>query len=578
MTAVATYTEFLGRKTARAAALGHDVDVDQLHPSLHPWQARLVAWAVRTGRAALWADTGLGKSRMQLEWARLSGWRTLIVAPLAVCSQTVREAAAIGLRATYIRSSDDADDPGIYITNYEMIGHFNPELFDAVVLDESSILKDVTSKTRDKLIAQFAGVPRKLACSATPAPNDVAELANHAEFLGRASRREMLSTYFTHAPSGWRLRGHARAPMFRWMATWAVALRRPSDIGYPDEGYALPELTIVPELVDVDLPAPEGQLFLATLGGVGGRAKVRRATLDARVARAVEIANDCRRAEASVHGRVERAQQGPGEGVSGGDQGSAERAPAAAVREGSRAPGAGEGGGSGLSAPQSAREAGLYLPAGSLGAGADAGSGLLRLPGEPGGGPDGEAARGSRPRDGHGPWCSMPALQPGAGTPGGRPAPGDGALRLPHACRDQWLIWCGLNAEQDALAAAFGDDCVSIQGKTPWDRKLELELAWREGHVRVLVTKPDVYAYGMNWQHCSRMAFVGLSDSYETYYQAIRRCWRYGQARAVRVHIVLSALEGQIATNVRRKEADAVRFTGELVAQMHTADTWSAAA
>lgn len=431
------YAEFLTAKTVRASALGHDVDEAALHPSLHLWQKRLVVWAVRTGRAALWADTGLGKTRMQLEWARLSGSRVLIVAPLAVCAQTVKEAAAIGVDVRYVRADDPEGDDRIRITNYEMIERFDPGVLDAVVLDESSILKDVTSKTRDKLIAHFAHVPRKLACSATPAPNDVAELANHAEFLGRASRREMLSTYFTHAPSGWRLRGHARTPMFRWMATWAVALCRPSDIGYPDDGYALPALDIVPEFVDVDLPAPEGQLFAADLGGVGGRAKVRRATLDARVERVAELV-------------------------------------------------AGE-------------------------------------PDEP------------------------------------------------------WLLWCGLNDEADKLARLI-PGAVNVHGSMKPEAKAELLLAFAAGDIRHLITKPGIAAFGLNWQHCARMAFVGLSDSYETYYQAIRRCWRYGQTRAVRVHIVLSALEGQIATNVRRKETDAARFTGELVASMRTAETWSAAA
>ena len=432
-----TYREFLARKQIAARAAGVDVDVAAVHPSLHPWQARIVVWAVGRGRAAVWADTGLGKTRMQLEWARLSADTTLLVAPLAVCAQTVQEAARIGITARYVRSQDAVNGPGIWVTNYEMVDHFDPDRFGAVVLDESSILKDVTSKTRDKLIALFATVPRRLACSATPAPNDVAELANHAEFLGVATRREMLSTYFVHDQDGWRAKGHARGPMFRWMASWAIALRRPSDIGYPDDGYVLPDLVIRPHLIRVDLPAPEGQLFATTLGGVGGRAAVRRATLADRVARAAEL--------------------------------------------------------------------------------------VLAEPDEP------------------------------------------------------WLLWCGLNDEAGALARAL-PGAVNVHGSMKPEQKAELLLAFAAGDIRCLITKPGIAAFGLNWQHCARMVFVGLSDSYESYYQAIRRCYRYGQARPVRVHIVLSELEGEIATNVTRKEREAARFTGELVASMRAADHWSAAA
>jgi len=430
-----TYAEFLARKQLAAQAAGLDVDPAEVHPSLHPWQARIVTWAVKVGRAAIWADTGLGKTRMQIEWARLSGTRTLIVAPLAVCAQTVREAAAVGVEVAHVRA-DDSDEP-IRITSYELFDRFDPAALDAVVLDESSILKDVTSKTRDKLIAHFRHVPRRLACSATPAPNDVAELANHAEFLGQATRREMLSTYFVHDQDGWRAKGHARGPMFRWMASWAVALRRPSDIGYPDDGYVLPALNIQPHLIPVDLPAPEGQLFATSLGGVAGRARVRRETLATRCARAAAL--------------------------------------------------------------------------------------VAAEPDEP------------------------------------------------------WLLWCGLNDEADALARAV-PGAVNVHGSLPPERKADLLLAFAAGEIRHLITKPGIAAFGLNWQHCARMVFVGLNDSYEAYYQAIRRCWRYGQTRPVDVHIVLSEIEGQIATNVTRKEREATRFAGELVAEMRTADHWSAAA
>jgi SNF2-related domain/Helicase conserved C-terminal domain len=572
--AATTYADFLARKIQRARHLGPDVPASALHPSLHPWQARIVSWSVATGRAAIWADTGLGKTRMQIEWARLSGATTLIVAPLAVCAQTVREGAEINVVISYVRHQDEITGPGVWITNYEMVDRFDPTALDAVVLDESSILKDFTSKTRDLLIEQFRDVPRRLCCSATPAPNDVAELANHAEFLGVASRREMLSTYFVHDQDGWRPKGHARGPMFAWMATWAVALRRPSDIGYPDDGYVLPPLDVQSHLVDVDLEV-EGQLFPTDLGGVSGRAKVRRSTLTARVDRAVQLTYDC--GPECVQPGVLRSAQGE-VGALAGREGAPERPATEALRGGQGTPRGRQVAGEGVPAASAASAEGIDLRADEGPGRDDARPGLSGVQCESASRPDGETPHRPRPSDGHGPRCSLSALQSGAGAPGGRSDSDHGSLRLPHACRDQWVIWCGLNDEQDALVRAFGDECRSIDGRTPVEARVEIDQAWRRGDFRILVVKPGMYSFGMNWQHCARMIFVGLSDSYEQYYQAIRRCYRYGQTRPVQVHIILSDLEGQIATNITRKEREAARFTAELVESMRSGSEWSSAA
>lgn len=207
------YEAFLGAKIARAEKVG--VTVTDHHPMLHQWQAEIVAWACRVGRAAIWADTGLGKTVMQVEWARHmigSDKRALIVAPLAVCHQTVREAAKLGVAATYVRDEASVTGPGVYVTNYEMVQRLSPALFEAVVLDEASILKQSDGKTRTMLISHFSKVPYRLACTATPAPNDPEELTNQAEFLGHMTRVHMLAAYFVHDDVGWRLKGHAREP------------------------------------------------------------------------------------------------------------------------------------------------------------------------------------------------------------------------------------------------------------------------------------------------------------------------------------------------------------------------------
>jgi hypothetical protein len=428
-----TYAEFLAAKAAGVKPSGITYDASQVSDYLHPWQREIVAWAATTGRAAIWADTGLGKTLMQIEWARLMADdnAALIVAPLAVCAQTVREAEKVGVTARYVRSGADITGPGLWVTNYEMVDHFPPDQFSAVVLDEASILKAHDGKTRTKLIQHFAGVPYRLACTATPAPNDPEELTNQAEFLGVMSRVNMLAAYFVHDSDGWRLKGHARSPMFQWMASWAIAIRRPSDMGYADDGYILPGLNIEPHLVDVEIEQ-DGQLFPTDLGGVGGRAAVRRATMHARCEAAAEI--------------------------------------------------------------------------------------VAAEPDEP------------------------------------------------------WLIWCGLNDEANLLAELI-PDAVNVHGGWSPEDKADALLGFADGRIRHIITKPSLAAFGLNWQHCARMAFVGLSDSYEAYYQSIRRCYRYGQTRVVDVHLILSRLESQIADNVRRKENDAAMVAAQMVRAMQEGKT-----
>ncbi|MDN6683612.1 MAG: DEAD/DEAH box helicase [Bifidobacterium crudilactis] len=424
-----SYIDFLAKKKAVAQDCGPALNPIDVNHILHEWQNYIVRWAVHTRRAAIWADTGLGKTMMQLEWAHHSGRVALVVAPLAVCHQTVREAGKLGLDAQYVRRGEEITGPGIWVTNYENVPNFDAGAIDAVVLDESSILKQSDGKTRNMLISKFTNVPARLACSATPAPNDPEELTNQAEFLGRMKRNLMLAAYFVHDQinaGGYRLKGHAKAPMMQWMATWAIALRKPSDMGGEDTGYNLPGLNIQSELIPVEIEQ-DGQLFATDIGGVSGRSKVRKQTLAARVSRAAELV----------------------------------------------------------------------------------------------------AAETDEP----------------------------------------WLLWCGMNAEADALAAAI-PGAVNVHGSLTAEEKAELLMQFSDGKIRVLITKPSIASMGMNWQHCARMIFVGLGDSYEQYYQAIRRCYRYGQKRVVDVHIVLAEIESQIAHNVSNKERKASEITTALIEEM----------
>src|SRR5699024_10423939 len=226
---------------------GFDIDRSKLHDTLFDFQRDIVKWALKKGKAAIFAMTGLGKTIMQLEWARQvhenTGNNVLILAPLAVASQTVREASKIDLSVHHIRQDNSTD--GINITNYEQLHNIDLTKFGAVVLDESSILKSFTSKTREQIINAFKDFDYKLACTATPAPNDHMELGNHAEFLNVMSRTEMLSMFFVHdagQTQKWRLKGHAEDKFWEWVANWAVLITKPSDLGYDDGAYDLPPL------------------------------------------------------------------------------------------------------------------------------------------------------------------------------------------------------------------------------------------------------------------------------------------------------------------------------------------------
>jgi len=416
----AEYREFIASKEITTSPKAIEMPADSLSPVLFPFQRTLVSWALRKGRAALFADCGLGKTLMQLEFARHIPGNVLIIAPLAVSQQTIREALKINIEARLCRSQDEVS-PGISVTNYEMVHHFDPGKFKGVVLDESSILKGIDGKTRELLTRMFQQTEYKLCCTATPAPNDIAEIANHAEFLGILTRAELLATFFVHDDK-WRLKGHAAGAFYHWLASWSMSLNTPSDIGFPPNGYNLPELTIDPHFVATSY-VPEGMLFPMGLHGIQDRARVRRNTLDERIGKAVEL-----------------------------------------VR----------------------------------------------------------------------------------GSPG------------------QWLVWCGLNDEGRKLHDEL-EGSVLIEGADSPENKADRLMAFVDGKTRILITKPRIAGFGMNFQNCNQMVFVGLSDSYEAYYHSIRRSWRFGQEHPVKAHIVLSDQEVAIYDNVLGKEKQAKHMTQELI-------------
>ncbi len=421
------YTTFLESKTEVDVPTGLD-HIPELNPMLFDFQKDIVTWALKRGRAAIFADCGLGKTPMQLEWARHIPGRVLILAPLAVANQTVREGDKFGIPVTYARNQKESNSGhSITITNYEMLSHFEASKFEGIVLDESSILKSYTGKIRNEIISSFKETPFRLACTATPAPNDFMELGNHSEFLGSMSRTEMLSMFFVHdggETQKWRIKGHAQDDFWKWLCSWAVTMRKPSDLGYDDNGFTLPELRI--HQIRVESNNNGGHLFPMEVATLQERIQARRDTVDARVKACSELVN--------------------------GDQ-------------------------------------------------------------------------------------------------------------------TEWLIWCNLNKESTGIAKSI-KGAVEITGSDKPDVKSSRMIDFTNGKIKKLVTKPSIAGFGMNWQHCSKMAFVGLSDSYEQFYQAVRRCWRFGQSDPVDVYVITADIEGAIVKNIERKEKDANLMAESMVKHM----------
>jgi len=310
------------------------------------------------------------------------------------------------------------------VTNYERLGKFSPSAFAGIVLDESSILKAYDGKTRREITEFARKIEYRLCCTATPAPNDTIELCNHAEFLDVMSGKEMLALFFRqdgNTTHKWRLKNHARRSFWQWMAEWSIAVRRPSDIGYSDEGYILPELAMIDDVVTNGVHA--GFLFAMEASTLAERRASRRDTMGDRVALAARLCNES---------------------------------------------------------------------------------------------------------------------------------------------REQWLVWCDYNAEGDALAAAIPDS-VQVKGSDSGEFKEKALNDFARGGVRVLVSKPSIAGFGMNFQSCHNVIFVGLSDSYESFYQAIRRCWRFGQKHPVNCHVIRSDSDGAVVENIKRKDKLAGEMFDEIV-------------
>ena len=415
------YREFIKTKGSISGSSGFD-PVD-LPDRLFPHQRKAVEYACQTGRTASFLDTGLGKSGVEAVFADQSRRETnkpsLILTPLAVARQMQRECEAFGVEAKVIR--EDADVwPGVNIANYERLQKLDTARFGAIILDESSILKSFTGSTKRMLCDTFSGTPYRLAATATPAPNDHMEIGQHSEFLGYLSGMEMLARWFINdtsvASQNWRLKGHATASFWQWVASWARAASLPSDLGGDDAGFILPPLHYHVHTVQADITddVQDGLLFRIPDQSATSIHKEKRLTMNDRVARSAEIAN-------ATSGAV--------------------------------------------------------------------------------------------------------------------------------------IVWCETNSESSALAKAI-PDAIEVHGSMSSDAKEAALDRFSLGDARVVVTKPKLAGFGLNWQHAKDVVFSSISHSYEQHYQAIRRSWRFGQKSEVNCHVVISDTEIPIWQNVRRKAKD----------------------
>jgi hypothetical protein len=432
----AAYQEFLAARAQ--SGTGDGFAPTWMPGQLFGFQEHLTDWAIRMGRGATFADCGLGKSVIELTWAenvrRHTGKPVLVLTPLAVSFQMEAEAAKFGIEAA--TSRDGSVTAPVTVTNYERLHLFDRADFGGVVADESSAIKAFDGARRALVTEFLRTMPYRLLATATAAPNDYIELGTSSEALGYLGHMDMLARFFTNDQKAriwgrgaqWRFKGHAEEPFWRWTSSWARAIRRPSDLGFPDDGFVLPPLEYRQHVVDVAVPADDGALFDVPAAG---------------------LREEQAEARRSVTERCERAAE--------------------------------------------------------LLAGPDAG-----------------------------------------------------------------IAWCHRNAEGDLLTRLI-DGAVQVSGSDDPDAKEAKLTAFTRGDIRVLVTKPRIGAWGLNWQHCHRMTYFP-SWSYEEHYQAVRRCWRFGQASPVTVDIITTPGGANALEGLQRKAGQADRMFTALVAHMRDAE------
>ena len=421
------YDKFLQKK--QHSIINSGFNPDKINEKLFDFQKAIVKWACEKGKAAVFADCGMGKTAIQLEWSNQVREKTnkpvLIVAPLAVSTQTKNEGIKFSIKTKVIKDNSEIENT-INIINYEKLHKIDQSKFSGIVLDESSILKSFSGKIRNQIINDFKDTEYKLACTATPSPNDFTEIGNHAEFLNVCTMQEMLSMYFINDVSngnGWRLKGHAEEKFWNFIGSWAVMIKSPKDLGFDNKGYILPELLIKNHILDAKRQS-ETNLFHLPAQTLTERREARKESLEDRVKKTKEL--------------------------------------------------------------------------------------VLSKPNE------------------------------------------------------QFIIWCDFNSESEMLAKEINGS-VEVRGSDTPEHKEKSMIDFANGDLKILISKSSICGFGMNFQKCHNIIFCGLSDSYEQFYQATRRCWRFGQKENVNVNIVISEKEISVLENIKRKESDFDKMSSNVV-------------
>lgn len=416
------YEEFLKKKVIKKSDAGFDIEKNQINDICFDFQKDIIDLAVKKGNFAIFAECGLGKTILQLEWAKFVTKKEnkpiIILAPLAVSEQTINEAKEkLGLYVVNIKTGNISKD-NIYITNYEQIENIDFSLYCGVVTDESSILKSYMGKIKRMLIDQTKHIKYKLACTATPSPNDIMEILNHAEYLNIMKSNEALAIWFIldSMNSGkYRLKHYAESDFWKWVSSWSVYVENPVDLGYRDKGYSLPKKNTIHHIVDVDIfndDEKSNEIFRKVDLNATSYNREKRRSLSGRVKKTAEIVNNS---------------------------------------------------------------------------------------------------------------------------------------------DEQFIVWCELNAEADELKKSI-DNCIEVRGPDKQEKKLKAIRDFKNNDIKVIIAKPKMFGYGLNLQNCFNMVFCGLSYSFENYYQAVRRIWRFGQLNPVNIHIVYGSTEYDITKTVNKKQ------------------------
>lgn len=436
------YEKFLKIKNNRIISDGKKIKKKDIHNNLFDYQKDCVVWACKKGNCAMFLDTGLGKTFIALEYARLLNEKTLIISPLSVARQTVNEAKKINMNLNYIRRQCDINDNKVFITNYEMIDNFDFSLFNTIILDESSIIKSIGGVYKKKLIEKCKHVKYKMACTATPAPNDNIEIGNHAEFLGVCTHQEMLAQFFINANKEhtikignelkyikgsnkggqeWRLKHHAENKFYEWLSSWAICFTEPQDLNY-EYDYKLPKLNIIKHIIKSEFEyKDEDSLFFMGLKGFSDRINIKRETIKDKIEELKKIIKSDK----------------------------------------------------------------------------------------------------------------------------------------------QYIIWHYLQDEGKEIKKVI--DCIEVKGQDLSEYKAKMFEDFQDKKYNILLTKGKIAGFGLNFQQSNDMIFFGLNDSWELFYQCIRRQWRYGQYKEVNVHIILTDFEIEILENIMRKDLQAKRLKKGLI-------------